>query len=139
MINITMLTVQDVEATAQWYARVLGFESAHGGDEYDLLTYEGRPVLQLHNMEPDINHAALRTPGTAPGDGVLVWLQVEDVQGMMKRLERLAVTLDTPPYLNPYSGAWEVWFRDPDGYRIVLAGIPNKQAAAGMWEERADK
>ena len=64
-----MITVQSVRQSADWYHRVLGFESAHGGDEYEQLLSEGRLVLQLHNSEADMNHPALLNPGEVPGLG----------------------------------------------------------------------
>ncbi len=44
-----MITVQDVRRSADWYERVLGFQSAHGGTEYEQLLSDGELVLQLHD------------------------------------------------------------------------------------------
>lgn len=126
MRNLTMLTVADVEKSSQWYQDTFGMVSAHGGDEYELLIYQSQPVLQLHSMDEDDNHESLRKTGVAHGNGVLVWLQTEDVEEVITRLNAKQVPLDKEPFLNRFSGAREVWLYDPDGYRIVIAGIPNK-------------
>lgn len=120
-----MITVRSVRESADWYQRALGFEGAHGGDEYEQLLSEGRLVLQLHDSEPDINHDALLKPGDVPGLGVLLWFKTDDFDGLLKRLAQAGITPEVAPYLNEYAGQMEVWLRDLDGYRVVVAG-PSK-------------
>lgn len=122
MRNQTLITVRDVRRSADWYQSHLGLSSGHGGDEYEQLIADNRLILQLHNMEPDENHEALLESGETPGRGVLLWFAVDDFDAVVKRLERLQASLDKAPFFNPYARQWEVWLRDPDGYRIVLSG-----------------
>lgn len=117
-----MITVRDVRASAAWYERVLGLESAHGGDEYEQLVQDGKLLLQLHNNEPDMNHDALAEEGEHLGGGVLLWFKTEDFEAQVERLRDAAVVPEVAPYMNEYARHMEVWFRDPDGYRIVVAG-----------------
>lgn len=120
-----MITVKSVRETADWYERTLGFQSAHGGDEYEQLTSDGKLVLQLHDQEPDMNHDALLKPGDTPGLGVLLWFKTADFEDTMQRITDAGVTPEVAPYLNQYAQHMEVWLRDPDGYRVVVAG-PSK-------------
>lgn len=117
-----MITVRDVRASAAWYERVLGLESAHGGDEYEQLVQDGKLLLQLHNNEPDMNHDALAEEGEHLGGGVLLWFKTEDFEAQVERLRDAAIVPEVAPYMNEYARHLEVWFRDPDGYRIVVAG-----------------
>lgn len=117
-----MITVRDVRASASWYERVLGLESAHGGDEYEQLVQDGKLLLQLHNNEPDMNHDALAEEGEHMGGGVLLWFKTQDFEAQVERLRDAAVVPEVAPYMNEYARHMEVWFRDPDGYRIVVAG-----------------
>ena len=117
-----MITVRDVRASAAWYERVLGLESAHGGDEYEQLVQDGKLLLQLHNNEPDMNHDALAEEGEHLGGGVLLWFKTEDFEAQVERLRDAAIVPEVAPYMNEYARHMEVWFRDPDGYRIVVAG-----------------
>lgn len=117
-----MITVRDVRASAAWYERVLGLESAHGGDEYEQLVQDGKLLLQLHNNEPDMNHDALAEEGEHLGGGVLLWFKTQDFEAQVERLRDTAIVPEVAPYMNEYARHMEVWFRDPDGYRIVVAG-----------------
>ncbi len=117
-----MITVVSVRQSARWYQQTLGLEPAHGGDEYEQLLSNGQLVLQLHNMEADINHDALLQPGDAPGLGVLLWFKTADFEGALGRIKEAEVTPEVAPYLNTYAQHMEVWLRDPDGYRVVVAG-----------------
>lgn len=128
-----MITVRSVPDSAKWYQQVLGFESAHGGDEYEQLVSGGRLVLQLHNLEPDMNHDALLKPGDVPGQGVLLWFKTKDFEGALERIQQAGVIPEVAPYLNEYAQHMEVWLRDPDGYRVVVAG-PSKYDHK-PWEE----
>ncbi len=118
-----MIVVRDVEASARWYEQVLGLKSAHGGDEYDQLVQGDQLLLQLHNSEGDMNHPALTKEGEHLGGGVLLWFQADDFDAQVQRLKFAGITPEVAPYFNAYAHHREVWFRDLDGYRIVVAGI----------------
>ena len=117
-----MITVQDVRRSADWYERVLGFQSAHGGTEYEQLLSDGELVLQLHDPEGDMNHPPLLGEGEPAGLGVLLWFAVWDFEQAMARVHAAGITPEVAPYLNRYAMHMEVWLHDPDGYRVVLAG-----------------
>ena len=51
MLPQPLIAVHDVEASSRWYQSVLGFESAHGGGEYERLTFKDKMVLQLHHWD----------------------------------------------------------------------------------------
>ncbi len=36
-----MIVVRDVPASSRWYQQLLGLESAHGGDEFEMLMGDG--------------------------------------------------------------------------------------------------
>jgi hypothetical protein len=42
-----LIAVRDVAASSRWYQALLGCESGHGGDEYEMLVSGGELVLQL--------------------------------------------------------------------------------------------
>ncbi|MDO5089665.1 MAG: hypothetical protein Q4D53_07755 [Leptotrichiaceae bacterium] len=60
--------------------------------------------------------------GEFPGKGVLIWLRTENFETAVSLLKKNQIPLDKKPFFNKLAKQWEVWFHDPDGYRIVLSG-----------------
>ena len=117
-----MLVVDDVEASSRFYCEVFGFESGHGGHEYEQLLHDGEMVMQLHDHDTHDHHGALRVDGVPLGNGVLVWFEVADFDGAVQRARRLDVEVVQNVHVNPNARQPEFWFRDLDGYLVVLAG-----------------
>jgi catechol 2,3-dioxygenase-like lactoylglutathione lyase family enzyme len=129
-----LIAVADVEASSRWYQRLLGCRSAHGGANYERLECEGVLVLQLHRWETDHAHVPIGDPERKPhGNGVLLWFEVDDFDAAAARAAELGAEVVMDRHRNPPSGDggpshWELWLRDPDGYRVVLAS-PDGTAA----------
>lgn len=125
-----LLTCTSVAASREWYERVLGLVSVHGGDEYDQLATVGpdgpTTVLQLHRLDVH-EHPALLTPGQPlGGNGAVVWFEATRYDEALERLrtaiaEGFAVTVLEDDHVNPVAHHREFWLADPDGYRVVVA------------------
>jgi catechol 2,3-dioxygenase-like lactoylglutathione lyase family enzyme len=133
-----LIAVTDVEATSRWYQRLLGCRSDHGGQEYERLVFGGQLVLQLHSFKVHHHHQPIGNPDDRPyGNGVLLWFEVEDFDGIVKRAIEMGVEVLMPTHRNPPPGEeggpnhWECWIKDPDGYVVVLASPDG--SANGTW------
>lgn len=124
-----LLTCASVPASREWYERVLGLVSVHGGDEYDQLATVGldghTTVLQLHRRSDE--HAHLVGPTRQlGGNGVAVWFETTDYATALATL-RAAIADGTPvdvledDHLNTNAHHREFWLGDPDGYTVVVA------------------
>ncbi len=113
-----MLVVADVEASSRWYQDVLGLQSAHGGDEYEMLTLDGELVLQLHHDDTH-EHPVLGRP---PSSGVAIWFGDADMETAVARIQAAGAEIADGPLFNPLAHHEEVWLRDPDGHLIVVSG-----------------
>ena len=122
-----LIAVSDVPRSSAWYQRLLGCESAHGGEEYERLVHGERLVLQLHAFAVEHHHGAIADPSLRPyGNGVALWFEIDDFDEAVGRAGELAAEVVHPPHRNPPDGPGgpahrEVWLRDPDGYLVVLA------------------
>jgi catechol 2,3-dioxygenase-like lactoylglutathione lyase family enzyme len=121
-----LISVGDVEASSRWYQKLLGCRSNHGGPQYDQLVANGELLLQLHHWETEHHHGAIGNPDLPPGNGVLLWFEVEDFDAAAARAKELGAAIVLPRHRNPPEGDggpnhWELWLRDPDGYTVVLA------------------
>ena len=133
-----LICVNDVEASSRWYQRLLGCQSAHGGQEYERLVSGGRLILQLHKWEVQHDHVRIGDPNLKPhGNGVLLWFELDDFDAAVARARDLKAEVVMPRHRNPADGNggpnhWEIWLRDPDGYGVVLASPDG--SADGNWK-----
>lgn len=67
-----LIVVKNVQASSQFYQKILKCESAHGGDEYEMLTSDGDLILQLHAQDAH-DHPGMYEKNTAVGNGILLW------------------------------------------------------------------
>ena len=119
-----LIAVSDVEASSRFYQRALGCESGHGGREYERLYAGDTLVMQLHDGHTAHHHGTIGDPDEPYGNGVALWFAVEDFDAAVARVRDLHAAVVLEPHVNPNAQQREYWFRDPDGYTVVLAGPP---------------
>jgi len=122
----TLICVDDVKASSLWYQQLLNCVSVHGGDEYDRLESGNELILQLHKWEEDHHHGPIGDADEVRGNGVLLWFEVEDFEAALERITQMEADVILPKHRNPPDGDyppnhWEIWLRDPNGYKVVLA------------------
>lgn len=116
-----MIVVADVPATSRWFQSVLGFESGHGGDEYEQLMSGGQLVLQLHNWDVHEHPHLGRKELTPYGNGTLLWFESDQVEADYERACQVGAEMLEPLHINPRAEHLEFWLRDPNGYVVVVA------------------
>ncbi|MFT3836595.1 MAG: VOC family protein [Myxococcaceae bacterium] len=125
-----LIAVRDVDASARWYAELLGLEGngeTHGGLYERLMTGE-QLVLQLHAWDRE-EHPNLMNREKAPvGHGVLLWFEVDDFDDAVARAKKLKAEVLVKPHVNEAPMHREIWLRDPDGYVVVVVS-PDGEAA----------
>ena len=132
-----LISVRDVEASSRWYQRLLDCQSGHGGPEYERLVSHGQLILQLHRWDVEHHHGPIGDVSLTPGNGVLLWFEVDDFEAAVARAAELRAEIVLPRHRNPPEGDggpnhWEIWLRDPDGYTVVLASPDG--SADGNWK-----
>ncbi|MDM4767885.1 VOC family protein [Pelomonas sp. SE-A7] len=133
-----LICCDDVEASSRWYQQLLGLQSAHGGPNYERLEKDGLLLLQLHRWEEEHHHGPIgERHEPSRGNGVLLWFEVDDFDAALVRAEALGAEVllgrhRNPPDCDGGPNHWEVWLRDPNGYKIVLASPDG--TADGSWK-----
>lgn len=135
-----LICVRDVEASSRWYRRLLNCQSDHGGPNYERLVDSGkRLVMQLHRWDMDHHHGPIGDPNDMPpGNGLLLWFEIDDIDAAISRAKEMGVEVLLPRQRNPPDDPnggpnhWEIWLRDPDGYKVVLASPDG--TADGNWK-----
>jgi len=134
-----LICVEDVEASSRWFQTLLGCRSDHGGKDYERLVSGDRLILQLHRWDVSHHHGPIGDVRSKPyGNGVLLWFEVDDFDAALARAAELEAEIVLPRHRNPPESEgdggpnhWECWFRDPNGYIVVLASPDG--TASGQW------
>jgi catechol 2,3-dioxygenase-like lactoylglutathione lyase family enzyme len=115
-----MLAVRDVDASASWYARVLGCGVERAAADFARLV-DGAQVLALLHCHDAREHGPLRGEGAA-GDGFVLWIETDDLDGVRRRALEAGADIVVDLHANDEDDARELMLRDPDGFRVAITG-----------------
>ena len=118
-LDHVVLTVADVDRTAEWYGRVLGMDAVTFGTGRRALAF-GSQKLNLHQAGREFEPKAARpTPGSAD----LCFITDVPLDDAIAELQRagVAVELGPVPKIGARRPLRSVYVRDPDGNLIEIA------------------
>jgi catechol 2,3-dioxygenase-like lactoylglutathione lyase family enzyme len=121
----TIIGVDDVARSFKWYQTLLGLPAtAPAHDDFgQILDADGTVLLCLHQWGAH-GHPSLLSPQHAqPGNGLLLFLRVDDFDLALARARALVARLEEEPHLNPSTGTLEFALRDPDGYYVSISAL----------------
>jgi catechol 2,3-dioxygenase-like lactoylglutathione lyase family enzyme len=121
----TIIGVRDVPNSFKWYQTLLGqAETAPAHDDWgQLLDSDGTVLLCLHEWGAH-EHPSLMSPDRAlPGNGLLLFFRVDDIDRALQRARALVSRLDEEPHVNPSTETQEFSLRDPDGYYVTISAL----------------
>jgi catechol 2,3-dioxygenase-like lactoylglutathione lyase family enzyme len=114
-----VLTVASIEATCDFYTRVLGMEVSRFGEGRTALQF-GRQKINLHEVGREFTPRAARATA---GSGDLCLISTTPSLDVVQHLERCGITIIEGPVEK--TGATgpirSVYFRDPDGNLIEVS------------------
>ena len=116
-IDHFVLTVEDVEATCEFYEQ-LGAEVVTFGDDRKALRF-GEQKINLHPIDNDVDIVAEEpTPGA--GDFCLVTeTPIEDVERRLRELD-VEIVMGPVERTGAVGPITSVYFRDPDGNLVEI-------------------
>lgn len=115
-----IIAVKDVKKSSKWYQILLGCNSGHGGDIFEILTNDtGNQVLSLHKWG-EHNHPTLHKPKKDNGNGFILYFLVDDLKLIWENALKLNAIIEEKPHLNKNSGRMEFSIRDLDNYYISV-------------------
>ena len=121
----TIIGVQDVPLSFEWYRSLLGLPKSAPGHDYwgQICDSDGTVLLCLHEWGAH-EHPSLSSPGEGPpGNGLLLFFRVDDFEQALHRARALVRRLDDEPNLNPATGTQQFSLRDPDGYYVSISAL----------------
>ena len=133
-VDHLVLTVADIQATARFYARALGFE-------YEFFRGpEGQPrhALRFGMQKINLQDASTETPTKArvptQGSGDFCLVAAAPLDAVIAHLNAEAIAIEAGPV--PRRGALgpmrSVYFRDPDGNLVEVCEYPSGAAAPAV-------
>jgi catechol 2,3-dioxygenase-like lactoylglutathione lyase family enzyme len=121
----TIIGVADVAKSFKWYQSLLGLPETAPVHSYfgQIVDADGTVLLCLHEWGAH-EHPTLTSPHTAePGNGLLLFFRVDDIDAAVPRARALAGRLEEEPHVNPNTRTREFSLRDPDGYYVSVSAL----------------
>ena len=121
----TIIGVADVPASFKWYQSLFGLPETAPAHDYfgQILDSDGTVLLCLHEWGAH-EHPSLTSPDHAqPGNGLLLFLRVDDFDLALPRARALVTRLEEEPHRNENTGTMEFALRDPDGYYVTISAL----------------
>ena len=116
-----VLTVANIEATCEFYLRVMGMRVVTFGAGRKALTF-GQQKINLHERGKEVEPKAIApTPGSADLCFIASTPMSEIVQHLVR--EQVDIILGPVPRTGATSPLVSVYFRDPDGNLIEISNI----------------
>jgi catechol 2,3-dioxygenase-like lactoylglutathione lyase family enzyme len=119
-IDHLVLTVADIDATCDFYRRVLGMERVEFGPEPRVALAFGEQKINLHQAGAEFEPKAMHP---APGSADLCFITTGSMEDLIVQLKSSGIEITEGPV--PRTGALgpmtSVYLRDPDGNLIEIA------------------
>lgn len=116
-----IIGVKHVPNSSAWYQQLLGCKSKHGGETFEILADEDDTVILCLHKWAAHGHPTLNNPNIHPGNGLILYFRVTDLDTIWQNAQLMQATIESPPHLNENSGQKEFSLRDLDGYYISVS------------------
>lgn len=116
---ITFLKTRDLEATTRFYTEVMGFPLALD-----------QGTCRIFKVRPGAFIGFCLTTGLTGSEEVILTLEEPDVDGFCALLENRGAEIEIRPRLNERFQIYQMFLRDPNGYRIEIQRFLDPRWAA---------
>jgi predicted enzyme related to lactoylglutathione lyase len=113
-LDFAALQVHDLDASADFYADVVGLSRAKGGPP-GAVVFDTEPI-PFAVREPTIDLDA----SDKLGWGVALWFRADDVDAACERVTGAGRPVLVEPFDGPFGRTFT--FADPDGYAVTIHG-----------------
>lgn len=119
----TIIGVADVPRSFAWYLALLGLPDEPPAHSYfgQIRDADGTVLLCVHEWGEHEHPSLASRERAEPGNGLLLFFRVDDVDAALRRARALVPTLVEEPHLNAGTRTREFSLRDPDGYFVTIS------------------
>ena len=121
----TIIGVANVAASCRWYQSLLGQPQTPPAHDHfgQIVDKDGTVLLCLHQWGAHEHPSLMSAVQAAPGNGLLLFFRVNDVDQALTRARDLVARFEEEPHLNPNTQTKEFSLRDPDGYYVTVSAL----------------
>ncbi|HQT59735.1 MAG: VOC family virulence protein [Acidiphilium sp. 37-67-22] len=119
-IDHVVLTCSDIDATADWYERVLGMEREEFGAERRIALRFGAQKLNLHQAGRDVGPQAAKPAPSALDICFVTALGTDFVVNHLKA-QKVDIVEGPAPKIGALGAMRSVYCRDPDGNLVEIS------------------
>jgi len=116
-----IIGVMDVEKSAVWYRKLLDCNSSHGGSTFEMLADNTGVIFLCLHKWGEHEHPTLSNQKIQPGNGLILYLRVEDLNKIWDNAQKLNAQIEEPLHVNPNSGKEQFCLRDLDDYYLMIS------------------
>lgn len=118
--NETIIAVKNVPKSAEFYQKLLGCKSEHGGETFEILTSENVVILCLHKWG-DHDHPTMLSSEKEVGNGLILLFRVGNLTKAFQNAKKLNANMEKEVHYNANSLKNQFTLRDLDGYYLIIS------------------
>lgn len=115
-----IIAVKNVPESAEFYQKLLGCKSDHGGNTFEILTSEKQVVLCLHKWG-DHEHPTMLSSENEVGNGLILFFRVDELKKIFENAKALKANIEKEIHYNENSRRNQFVLRDLDNYYIIVS------------------
>ena len=116
----TIIAVKNVLKSSEFYPKLLGCKSEHGGNTFEILTSEKQVVLCLHKWG-EHEHPTMLSSKKAVGNGLILFFRVDELKKVFENAKKLRANIEKEIHYNENSLKNQFIIRDLDNYYIIIS------------------
>ncbi|MEP3836651.1 MAG: VOC family protein [Algibacter sp.] len=114
-----IIAVANVEKSSEFYQKLLGCISKHGGTTFEILTDENdEHILSLHKWGAHEHPTLINSKNS--GNGLILYFLVDSITPIWENAIAMNAQIESEPKINPNSRRLEFSIRDLDNYYISV-------------------
>lgn len=121
MVNAeTIIAVENVPNSSKFYQDLLECKSAHGGENFEILTSNNIVILCLHKWG-EHEHPTMLNAEKESGNGLILFFRVDNLTQIFENAKKLKANIEKEIHYNENSLKNQFTLRDLDGYYLIIS------------------
>lgn len=116
----TIIAVKNISESSEFYQKLLGCKSEHGGDTFEILTSDNNVVLCLHKWG-EHEHPTMLNPTKENGNGLILFFRVDNLNKVFEKAKTIKAHIETAIHYNENSLKNQFTLKDLDGYYLIIS------------------